>query len=139
MHGTSLLSFIGLCNFLNCFSPWFEVNIKPLRVLQRKYHRKIIPTPLWTTELLDLFKLCKPNITSSPVLTRFDSNKPALLKTDWSAEGMGYILLQPDNSVETVVATKLLLETGECLFDLLPTSPRLRAVTFNSRTNKAYK
>ena len=92
MHGTSLLSFIGLCNFLNCFSPWFEVNIKPLRVLQRKYHRKIISTPLWTTELLDLFKLCKTNLTSSSVLARFDSNKSVFPKTDWSAEGMGYIL-----------------------------------------------
>ena len=46
---------------------------------------------------------------------------------------MDYILLQPDDSVETVAARKLLLEIGECLFDLLPTNPRLRAVTFNSR------
>ena len=30
VHGTSLLSFIGLCTFYNCFSPLFEVNIKPL-------------------------------------------------------------------------------------------------------------
>ena len=125
--------------FYNCFSPWFEVNIKLLRILQRRYHRKIIPTPLWTTDLLDLFQLCKTNLTSSPVLARFDSNKPAFLNTDWSAEGMGYILLQPDDSVEAVSVTKLLLETGECLFELLPTSPRLRAVTFNPRGNKSYE
>ena len=76
VHGTSLLSFIGLCTFYNCFSPWFEVNIKPLRVLQRKYHRKAIPQSLWSKELRELFLLCKTNLTTSPVLARFDSNKP---------------------------------------------------------------
>ena len=134
MHGTSLLSFIGLCTFYNCFSPWFEVNIKPLRVLQRKYHRKAIHQSLWSTELRELFYLCKTNLTTSPALARFDLNKLTFLNTDWSAEEMGYILLQPDDSDEAIAATKLLSTTEECLFDLLPNSPRLRVVTYNSRS-----
>ena len=106
VHGTSLLSFIGLCTFYNCISPWFEVNIKPLRILQRKYHRKVIPLSLWTTELRELFHLCKTNLTTSPVLARFDSNKPTFLKTDWSAEGMEYILLQPDVAMKLSLLRK---------------------------------
>ena len=57
VHSTSLLSFIILCTFYNCFSPWLEVNIKPLRIFQKKYYRKIIPLSLWTTELRELFHL----------------------------------------------------------------------------------
>ena len=106
VHGTSLLFFIGLCNFYNCFSPWFEVSIKPLQILQRKYHRKVISLSLWTTELRELFHLCKTNLTTSPVLARFDSNKPTFLKTDWSAEGMEYILLQPDVAMKLSLLRK---------------------------------
>ena len=49
------------------------------------------------------------------------------------------MLLQSDDSDEAVTATKLLSTTGECLFDLLPSSPRLLAVTYNSRSNKPYE
>ena len=100
---------------------------------------KVIPLSLRTAELRDLFHLCKTDLTTSPVLARFDSNKPTFLKIDRYAEGMGYILLQPDDSDESITATKLLSSTGDCLFDLLPSSPRLRAVTYNSRSNKPYE
>ena len=42
-QGISLLSFIGLCSFYNRYCPWFETNIKPLRKLQRFFHRQPIP------------------------------------------------------------------------------------------------
>ena len=42
-HDISLLSFIGVCCFYNKYCPWFETNIKPLRRLQREYHRKKSP------------------------------------------------------------------------------------------------
>ena len=87
LHGSSLLFFIGLCTFYNCFSPWFEMNIKPLRILQRKCHRKAMFTSLWTKELLNLYQLCKTNLTTSPILVRFYSNKSALLKTSSRQKG----------------------------------------------------
>ena len=116
-HGTPLLSFIGLCTLYACFSPWFEINLKPLRKFQRLHHRKVIPSTVWKPDLIQLFNKCKKNITSSLVLARYDSDKPVFLKTDWSAEGMGYILLQPDDSVEAHAASIKLAETGECDFD----------------------
>jgi hypothetical protein len=96
--GTSLLSFIGLLTFYNCYCHWFEVRIKPLRRLKRTHHRKPIPTDICTPPLINLWDKLKIGITSSPCLARFDSSKPCFLKTDWSARGMGWIFMQPDDS-----------------------------------------
>ena len=138
-HGTPLASFIGICAFYSCFSPWFEINLKSLRLIQRTYHRKVIPSKEWTPDLIRLFDKCKKGITSSPVLARHDSDKPIFLKTDWSAEGMGYILLQPDDSIQSKAASLKLSTTGECDFDLTLKGTRLRPVCFNSRANRPYE
>ena len=42
VHGTALLLFIGIRIFYACFSPWFEINLKLLRLLQHQHHRKDI-------------------------------------------------------------------------------------------------
>ena len=65
----------------------------------------------WSLELVELFNDIKTAITSSPVLARYDPSKPTFLKSDWSAEGMGYILMQPENDRASVEATVLLLKT----------------------------
>ena len=68
-------------------------------------------------------------ITSS----RFDPSKPVFLKTDWSAAGMAWILMQPDDSSESCAAMQLLKETGENNFDFSKDGPRLIPVRFGSR------
>ena len=87
----------------------------------------------WTQELIELFNDIKVCITSSPVLARYDPAKPTFLKTDWSAEGMGWIMMQPADDDESVAATKIVLETGECIFDLTKNGARLRPTGFGSR------
>ena len=72
-------------------------------------------------------------------MARYDSDKPVFLKTDWSAEGMGYILMQPDDSDNSKATTINFLETGVCDFDLTLKSPRLRPICFNFRSNKDYE
>jgi hypothetical protein len=113
--GQSLISFIGLLSFYNIYSPWFEVNVKPLRLLERQHHRLPIPSERWTMPLTVLWDELKLAVTSSPCLARFDASKPCFLKTDWSALGMGWILMQPDDSPASVAATATLLATGKCL------------------------
>ena len=136
-HGTLLAAFIGLSAFYSCFSPWFDINLKSLRVLNRSHHRKDIPRVEWTTDIVNLFDKCKKSIIFTPVFTRYDSAKYFFLKIDWSAEGIGYILLQPDNSIESMAVTMKLLETRECNFELTIHEPRLRPVCFNfSRMKK---
>ena len=46
---------------------------------------------------------------------------------------MGYILLQPDNSEESINATKKLRGIEECDFDSYMSGARLRPFLFNSR------
>ena len=134
-HGVSLLSFIGLCSFYSNYVPWFESNIKPLRRLQRLYHCQPVPVLAWSPMLVELFESCKDHLITSPLLQRYDTSKPTFLKTDWSAGGMVYILMQPDNSPESLAAILHLESTGEFLFELKPSGPRLMPIIFNSRAN----
>ena len=138
-HAISLLSFIGLCSFYSRYCPWFETNFKPLRKLQREYHRQPIPILSWTSPLISLFNDCKAHLVSSPLLLRYDSTKPAFLKTDWSAGGMGYILMQADDTSQSVATVQLLEGKGECAFDLSLGGPRLRLVFFGSRSDQPFE
>jgi hypothetical protein len=133
VSGQALGSFIGLLTFYNCYCPWFEIRVKPLRRLERQYHRKPIPTPDWTPPLIALWDELKLAITSSPCLARYDSSKPCFLKTDWSALGMGWILMQPDDSPVSVRALQRLRTDGICDFDITMNGARLRPVRFGSR------
>ena len=47
-------------------------------------------------------------MTSSPVLEIFDPNKKTFLKTDWIAEGMGWIIVQTADAKESQLALKIL-------------------------------
>ena len=40
------------------------------------------------------------------------------MELDWSAEGMGWILIQPVDGKEYIQATKLLTKNSSCKFDL---------------------
>ena len=69
-----------------------------------------------TPDLISLFEELKVTITSSPVLARCDSPKPTFLKTDWSVEGMGLILMKPSDDIEFTKVTKALLNVVNTRF-----------------------
>lgn len=52
------------------------------------------------------------------MLARYNPNQPHFLKTKWSAEGMGQIIIQSTDNIEFTTGTKLRLAIGECKFDL---------------------
>ena len=131
--GQSLHSFVGLINFYHHYVPYFEMRIKPLRALHRKFNRQPIPKEAWTPELKALFEDLKVSITSSPVLTRYDPSSPVFLKTDWSAEGMAWILMQPAGDEYSQKAAKILRTTGKCTFDKTKTGARLLPISYGSR------
>ena len=81
-HAIFLLSFIGLCSFFSIYCPWSETNVKPLRKIQREYHRQPIPILSWNPTLIALFHDCKTHLVISPLLLWYDCTKPAFLKTD---------------------------------------------------------
>ena len=125
--------------FYNIYCPWFEKNIKLIRKLQRVHHRKTIPIMSWTPSLIKFFCSCKSNLVTSPLMLRCDSSCPIFLKTDWSTGGMGYILMQPDDSPDSLAAITHLATTGECLFHISLDGPRLRPLLFGSRANLSYE
>ena len=90
----------------------------------------------WTPILITLFDNCKQHLVSSPLLLRYDSSKPVFLKTDWSAGDMGYILMQADDSPQSIEAVQKLENTEDCDFVLSLDGPRLRPVFFGSRSNQ---
>ena len=85
---------------------------------------------VWTQYLIALFYKLKFSIISSPVLSRFDPVKSTFLRTDWSAEGMGWITTKPANNEESQKATTHLKKTGECLFQISKHGSRLKPVAF---------
>ena len=66
MHGPSLHSFIGLVNFYHKYIPFFEITLKPLQTLERKYRRKPILKEEWSDKLIELFNNLKELVTDSP-------------------------------------------------------------------------
>ena len=89
--------------------------------------------------MITLFDDCKNQLITSPLLLRCDSSKPVFPKTNWSTGGMGYILMQADESPQSLAVLTLLEDTGECIFDLSLDGPRLRSVFFNSRSNQTFE
>ena len=87
------------------------MRIKLLRQILKKYFRKPIPPMAWLPALIALFQYIKVCITSSPVLAWYELNKPIFLKTDWSPEVMGYIMMQPLSDPKSIAATKFLPKT----------------------------
>jgi hypothetical protein len=129
----SLLSFISLCSFYQRYVPWFEVGIKEMRKMLRTYSRRAIPEAEWTEDRTTLFASMKTALTSSPLLARFDSTKPVFLKTDWSAAGMGFILMQPGGSEESHTAMASLKAGEDNSFDVAMFGARLQPICFGSR------
>ena len=85
--------------------------------------------------MIKLFLTCKTNLIPSPLLLSYDSSKYSFLKTDCSAEGMRYILIHPNDSLDSLAAIKYLADTGGCVFDLSLDGPILRLVLFGFRAN----
>ena len=80
--GSSLHYFIGLVVLYHRYAPYIEMRIKPSCLMMKTYFRTDITIMVWTPALLKLFQYIKVVITSSPVLARYDTDKPTFLKTN---------------------------------------------------------
>ena len=84
----ALFLFIGLVNFYHQYAPYFYIRMKPLPKFLNIFYRKPIAIMAWTQELVTLFHKLKFGGNYSPVVTIFEPDKPTILNTDWSTEGM---------------------------------------------------
>ena len=105
------------------------MKVSLLRALYTKYLHKNIPVSEWAEEMIALFESLKIDLTSQPVLARFDSTKLIILKTDWSCLGFSFILMQPANDEESRIASQKLISTGVCDFVIKLSGSGMRSCT----------
>ena len=80
------------------------------------------------------FSELKHDMTLFPVLTCFGPDKLTFIHTDWSSEGMGWILMQPTTDKEYQHSSTVLKYTGTRLFRLSPYGAWLQPIIFSSQS-----
>jgi hypothetical protein len=78
----------------------------------------------------------KQEILDGPVLKRPDYKRRFYVKTDWSQDGMGGALWQPDCNEEEEKAMKREMEGGKCELDKIMSGLRLRLIKTIARACK---
>ena len=84
----------GTVGYLSRFLPHLSDVLKPLRQLTVKDEPWI-----WKKEHDEAFKEVKRLVTTSPVLVYFRSDKPLVVQTDASQNGLGAVLLQENRPI----------------------------------------
>lgn len=133
---------IGVFGFYSKHLPLYELCITPWRQVlaaqpgaeaaTHRQERKRM-AELWTDECEALLTDMKRQVLAGPVLARPDPRRRFYLKTDWSKDGMGAVLLQADDSEEARAAEEREKHGGRCEFDCSASGLCLRPIAFISR------
>ncbi|KAL6417460.1 hypothetical protein ACFW04_012719 [Cataglyphis niger] len=91
--------FVGMASWYRRFVPDFSAVAAPLTRLTRKGARFT-----WSTEEERSFQRLKAALTTAPILTCPDFNKPFILQTDASSYGLEAVLTQESPEGECVIA-----------------------------------
>ena len=94
---TDVRSFLGLANYYRRFVPNFSTVASPLHQLAASKEW------CWTNECQQSFEKIKSLLTSAPLLTRPDFEKPFVVYTDASDVGIGGLLTQVCDGLEHVI------------------------------------
>ncbi len=89
----SLLRFIGMINFLTPYCENLSPTIRPLTELTKNDMKFV-----WSQTQDDAFRNAKKLIAEAPVLQFFSLDNPVTLQVDASDDGLGGVLLQPNQS-----------------------------------------
>lgn len=90
---TQMRGFLGLASYYRRFIKNFATIARPLH--DQTKSTKQIP---WTQKTTNSFETLKNLLTTAPILSRPDFNKPFILVTDASKQGLGCILTQLDEN-----------------------------------------
>jgi hypothetical protein len=105
---TQLRSFLGAINYYAKFIPQLQTRCAPLHQLIRNDTRWA-----WNKEHDDIFEKLKNVLTSSETLVHYDEDKPLVIATDASEEGIGAVLMHrfPDGTERPIAyASRVLSE-----------------------------
>jgi hypothetical protein len=127
-----MAKFIGFCQFYSRFIHHFKLCIAPLRNLTK--HEFTNPLePLWTDTAHAAWDDMKNAIIDNPCLQQFGYRKSVVLRTDFSALGFGYVLLQPRNNDASIQALQDYWEGKGFSFMTKVLSATLHPICFRAR------
>ena len=136
---------IGFIGFYRKWLPLYEARVDRWRTILKQ-----APSPgectkdeeadklqaLWTSEDDELMQTLKQEILDGPVIKRPDPNRRFYLKTDWSCDAQGAVLLQAGCSKKEEEAVHREILGGKCEFDKGLEGLRLRPIAFISQHRK---
>ena len=124
-----IAKFVGFMQFYSRFIPNFEVRITPLRELLREEYTTTLGDK-WSLEAAAAWDDMRHAVLKDPCLRRYDHRKLLVLRTDFSAEGMGYVACQPADDEESLSAMHKCLQGGSFDFMTKDSTAQLHPVAF---------
>ena len=91
---TELQSFLGSVNYLSRFIPGLSQLCKPLQVLIKKNSEYV-----WTDVHDRVFQELKDRVSKDCLIQFYDPHKPLFIECDASKQGIGCMMLQPDDNI----------------------------------------
>ena len=107
---SELCSFLGMLNYYGNFIPHLSTLFKPLNSLLQADSKW-----MWTKQCCEAFNQAKSKLTSSNVLTHYDTALPISMTADASAYGLGAIISHtfPDGSERPIAFASRTLSPSE--------------------------
>lgn len=127
-----LRRFLGMCSWYRRFIPDFAGKTTPLTKLLRKQQRWV-----WEGAQQAAFENLKCHLSSPPILSRPDFNRPFTVQTDASFSGLGSCLTQEIDGQERVIAYASRSLTGAEL-NYTVTEKECLAVLFSVKKFRPY-
>ncbi len=127
-----MAKFLGFVQFYSRFIPNFEIHVEALRTVTKQEYTTDVG-PHWTPEAQAAWEDLKEAILADPCIQRFDHHKLIVLRTDFSAKGFGYVLLQPGNNETSTNAAKDYLGSKGFIFMTKDSKAILHPVCFGAR------
>ena len=95
---TELQSFLGSINYLSHFIPGLSQLRRPLQALIKKNSEYV-----WTDVHDRVFQDLKDMVSEDCLIQFYDPHKPLFIECDASKQGIGCVMLQPDDNIPTNV------------------------------------
>ncbi len=130
-----MAKFLGFVQFYSRFIPNFEIRVEALRTVTKQDYTVDVG-PHWTPEAQAAWEDLKGAILADPCIQRFDHRKLIVLRSDFSAKGFGYVLLQPGKDEASTNAAKDYLEGKGFNFMTKDSKAILHPVCFGARRTR---
>jgi hypothetical protein len=99
----NIAKFVGFVQFYSQCIPNFELRISPLRNIMLKDYTETIGN-MWTTVANATFEAMCDAVLAHPCLRQYNHRKFLVLRSDFAANGYGYVACQPANNDVSLTA-----------------------------------